>query len=123
MERMPDLSVLRVCYQSEIEQGRKLRDSALANLESRRKSWVTMCRTFAINHARRVGEVSINDVRAVFSLPVGFSVNTWGTILNCKELEPCGHVQARHKDAHARWVRIYKLKGEKCKVASYSLEK
>lgn len=95
---------------SDLQLGRKLRDQGLAKLEARRKDWITMCRTFAINHAKRAGQVSINDIRICFELPPDYSDNTWGCILRCKELEPCGFTQATHKEGHARVVRIYRIK-------------
>jgi hypothetical protein len=109
---------------SELSIGRQLRDDALAALEARRKSWVTMCRTFAINHAKRVGEVSINDVRRCFELPSGFHPSTWAAILRCNELQPLEGddgcpilVQATHKDAHARCVRTYRIKDKPLKLS------
>lgn len=90
--------------------GRQLRDEALAYFECVRSDWLNAARIKAINIARRKGQVTINDLREVVTLPHEFSPNTWGAVFKSKEFEAIGYTQASHSAAHARVVRIYKLK-------------
>src|SRR3990167_588079 len=53
-------------------------------------------------------EISIEDVRE--SLP-HLDYGAWtGSLFKDKEWEPCGFVQARHKNSHCRIVRLWKLR-------------
>jgi hypothetical protein len=54
--------------------------------------------------------VTINDVRKFIELPDDYHPNTWGAVLRGDAFEPIGFCQATHPSAHARVVRVYKLK-------------
>jgi hypothetical protein len=90
--------------------GRELRDEALAYIECARSKWLGTARFEAIKIAVNKGQVTINDLREVISLPEDFSPNTWGAVFKSKDFEAVGYTQASHAAAHARVVRIYKLK-------------
>ena len=93
-----------------LAQGRLLRDTALSLFETTRKAWLEEARAEAIRHASTHGQVTNNDVRQKVQLPEGVHPNAWGAVLKCKELKAVGFDQAHHPAAHARVVRIYKLK-------------
>ena len=95
-----------------MKEGRELRDKALAFLEQKRGEWISKARLEAIFIARHKGTVTINDVRDAINLPEDFHPNTWGAVLKSKDFEAVGFVQASHPSAHARVIRVYKLKGQ-----------
>lgn len=90
--------------------GRDLRDAGIAAVSIGREDWIAKARDMAIWVAKQSGKVTINDVRQLIDLPDDFHHNTWGAVLRGDAFEPIGYCQATHPSAHARVVRIYKLK-------------
>lgn len=90
--------------------GRQLRDKALAFLEDKRHEWISRARLEAIFIAKKKGSVTINDVRGAIQMPEDFHPNTWGAVLKSKDFEAIGFAQAIHPAAHARVVRVFKLR-------------
>lgn len=90
--------------------GRDLRDAGIARVSIGREEWIAKARGTAIAIARRAGQVTINDVRKFIELPDDYHPNTWGAVLRGDDFEPIGFCQATHPSAHARVVRVYKLK-------------
>jgi hypothetical protein len=91
--------------------GRDLRDAGIAAVSIGREDWIAKARDMAIWVAKQSGKVTINDVRQLIDLPDDFHHNTWGAVLRGDAFEPIGYCQATHPSAHARVVRVYKLKG------------
>jgi hypothetical protein len=91
--------------------GRKLRDAGIALVSIGREEWISKARKAAIRYAQKHGFVTINDVREQITLPEHFSPNVWGAILRGDDFQAVGYTQATHPKAHARVIRIYKLKG------------
>jgi hypothetical protein len=75
------------------------------------EDWIYEARSIAIEIATSSGTVTINDVRERIELPEQLSPNLWGAVLRGSDFEAIGYTQATHPSAHARVVRIYKLKG------------
>ena len=92
-------------------QGRKLRDAGIALVSIGREEWIEKARKAAIRFAQKHGSVTINDVRGQITLPEQFSHNVWGAIFRSGDFQAVGYTQATHPQAHARVIRIYKLKG------------
>jgi hypothetical protein len=90
--------------------GRDLRDAGIAAVSIGREDWIAKARDMAIWVAKQSGNVTINDVRQLIDLPDDFHHNTWGAVLRGDAFEPIGYCQATHPSAHARVVRVYKLK-------------
>ncbi len=90
--------------------GRDLRDAGIARVSIGREEWIAKARSTAVAIARRAGQVTINDVRKFIELPDDYHPNTWGAVLRGDAFEPIGFCQATHPSAHARVVRVYKLK-------------
>lgn len=90
--------------------GRDLRDAGIAAVSVGREDWIAKARDMAIWVAKQSGKVTINDVRQLIDLPDDFHHNTWGAVLRGDAFEPIGYCQATHPSAHARVVRVYKLK-------------
>ena len=90
--------------------GRDLRDAGIAAVSIGREDWIAKARDTAIWIAKESGKVTINDVRQLIDLPDDFHHNTWGAVLRGDAFEPIGYCQATHPSAHARVVRVYKLK-------------
>ena len=90
--------------------GRDLRDAGIAAVSIGREDWIAKARDMAIWIAKQSGKVTINDVRQLIDLPDDFHHNTWGAVLRGDGFEPIGYCQATHPSAHARVVRVYKLK-------------
>lgn len=92
--------------------GRDLRDAGLALVARGREDWLAYARSVAIEVAQATGQVTINEVRGRVNLPVDYHPNTWGAVFKSKDFEPVGFCQATHPSAHARVIRIYKLKNQ-----------
>ncbi len=92
--------------------GRDLRDAGIARVSIGREEWIAKARSTAVAIAQRAGQVTINDVRKFIELPDDYHPNTWGAVLRGDAFEPIGFCQATHPSAHARVVRVYKLKEE-----------
>jgi hypothetical protein len=90
--------------------GRDLRDAGIAAVSIGREDWIAKARRTAMNIAGRNGQVSINEVRLYLDLPDDCSPNLWGSVFKSKDFEAVGYCQATHPSAHARVVRVYKLK-------------
>lgn len=90
--------------------GRDLRDAGIARVSIGREEWIAKARSTAVSIARRAGQVTINDVRKFIELPDDFHPNIWGAVLRGDAFQAIGFCQATHASAHARVVRIYKLK-------------
>ena len=90
--------------------GRNLRDAGIARVSIGREEWIAKARSTAVAIAQRAGQVTINDVRKFIELPDDYHPNTWGAVLRGDAFEPIGFCQATHPSAHARVVRVYKLK-------------
>jgi hypothetical protein len=90
--------------------GRDLRDAGIARVSIGREEWIAKARSTAVAIAQRAGQVTINDVRKFIELPDDYHPNTWGAVLRSDAFEPIGFCQATHPSAHARVVRVYKLK-------------
>lgn len=90
--------------------GRDLRDAGIARVSIGREEWIAKARSTAVAIARRAGQVTINDVRKFIELPDDYHPNTWGAVLRGDAFEPIGFCQATHPSAHARVIRVYKLK-------------
>lgn len=97
---------------SDISVGRALRDSQLALFELGYSAFLELCRDEAAKIATQRGQVSINDVREVVELPWNVSPNVFGAVFKDRRFVPVGFAQASHPGAHARVIRVYKLKGE-----------
>jgi hypothetical protein len=95
-----------------MKEGRELRDAGLSLVTRDREDWLACARSVAIEVAEATGQVTINDVRERIELPADFHPNTWGAVLKGNTFEPIGYCQATHPSAHARVVRVYKLKGQ-----------
>lgn len=91
--------------------GQTLRDAGIARVSEGKDQWLAEARSNAVTIARIHGTVSINELRQVIELPDGYHPNAWGAVFKVPDLEPCGYTQATHPSAHARVVRVYKLKG------------
>ena len=90
--------------------GRDLRDAGIARVSIGREEWIAKARSIAVAIAQRAGQVTINEVRERVELPADYHPNTWGAVFKGDAFEPIGYCQATHPSAHARVVRVYKLK-------------
>lgn len=92
--------------------GRALRDSQLALFEHRDTDFLEHCRTLAVEICRRQGTVCINDIRAQMHIPAEIHPSVLGALFRSKKFTAVGFTEAKHKAAHARVVRVYKLTEE-----------
>jgi hypothetical protein len=90
--------------------GAEERDAVMAAFEARAMEFLDQARTFAAHRARLAGAVSINDVRACVPVPQDIHPNVLGAVFRTNQFQPIGWEQAVHRSAHARAVRVYKLK-------------
>jgi len=93
--------------------GRQIRDAVLDDLEMRRRAYIERARRYAVEHARRWGVVSINHVRAGCPPPADVPPAALGAVFRERNVwQVVSFCLAEHPAAHARVVRVYKLKGE-----------
>lgn len=90
--------------------GQQLRDAGIRQVAYGREEWISKARNMAALIAQQSGTVNINDIRGVIDLPNDYHPSTWGAIFKSKDFEAVGYCQATHPSAHARVVRIYKMK-------------
>ena len=90
--------------------GQQLRDAGINRVSIGREEWISKARDMAVWIAKESGTVNINDIRGVIDLPNDYHPNTWGAIFKAKDFKAVGYCQATHPSAHARVVRVYKLK-------------
>jgi hypothetical protein len=98
--------------------GKALRDAQLALFECRHVDFLDQCRQIATDIAKANGQVSINDVRAAIQLPAELHPSVLGAVFRSKKFTAIGYTEAAHKAAHARAVRVYKLKEDACQENS-----
>lgn len=92
------------------DQGRALRDAQLDMFQVRDAEFLASCRALAVAVCQAQGTVSINDIRAGIQLPAEMHPSVLGAVFKSKQFEACGFTEATHPQAHARVIRIYKLK-------------
>ena len=93
--------------------GRQIRDRILDDLEQRRWAYIKQAREFAVDFARRWGVVSINNVREGCPPPADVPPAALGAVFKERNVwQVVSFCLAEHPAAHARVVRVYKLKGE-----------
>lgn len=93
--------------------GRQIRDAVLADLEKRRWAYIEQARRYAVDFARRWGVVSINNVREGCPPPADVPPAALGAVFKERKVwQVVSFCLAEHPAAHARVVRVYKLKGE-----------
>lgn len=92
--------------------GTILRDSQLALFESRDTEFLSRCRALAVVVCRQQGQVSINDIRDRMLIPAHIHPSVLGAVFRSKQFQAIGFTEATHKQAHARVIRVYKLKEE-----------
>jgi hypothetical protein len=92
------------------DQGRALRDAQLDMFQVRDAEFLASCRALAVAVCQEQGTVSINDIRAQIPLPAEMHPSVLGAVFKTKQFEACGYTEATHPQAHARVIRIYKLK-------------
>lgn len=93
--------------------GRSLRDSQLTLFEQRDTAFLERCRALAVEVCRQQGQVSINDIRDRMLIPSEIHPSVLGAVFRSKQFQAIGFTEASHKQAHARVIRVYKLKEEK----------
>lgn len=93
--------------------GRELRDAEINRVSIGHEEWISKARDMAVWIAKESGTVNINDIRGVIDLPDDYHPSTWGAVFKSKDFEAVGYCQAIHPSAHARVVRVYKLKESK----------
>lgn len=91
--------------------GRALRDRGIERVSENHEMWLSWARKLARNWAKAHGTVSINEVRVLVEPPEGCHPNIWGAVFRHPDFVAVGYCQAVHASAHARVVRVYKLKG------------
>jgi hypothetical protein len=94
----------------DLEAGKALKDAGLASIESRNPDVLGALRNLARNLAWERGEISVNDLRELAEIPEDTSPLVFAAVFRGKDWEPCGFTMAAHPQAHARTVRLYRLR-------------
>jgi len=92
--------------------GQALRDAGIARVASQRATVLGALKNLARNLAWEREEISINDIREAANLPSDTTPLVFSAVFRGSEWEPCGYVTAAHPQAHARTVRLYRLRRE-----------
>ncbi len=95
---------------TDLEAGKALRDAGLTKIEARNAGVLDALRNLARNLAWERGEISINDLREEANLPEDTTPLVFAAVFRGKDWEPCGFTMAAHPKAHARTVRVYRLR-------------
>jgi hypothetical protein len=95
---------------ADLAAGKALKDAGLASIEARNPDVLGALRNLARNLAWERGEISINDLREFAELPEDTTPLVFAAVFRGKDWEPCGFTMAAHPQAHARTVRLYRLR-------------
>ena len=97
--------------QLDLLEGKRRRDEGIDRAAQASSDFLSLCRRIAHEHAIYNGETSINDVRKrIEGVPHNVNPNVLGAVFKEKMWEAVGYTQAEHPNAHARTIRVYKLK-------------
>jgi hypothetical protein len=91
-------------------EGRAIKERQLDMFEQRDHLFLERCRSLATLICRERGQVSINDVRQFITVPPGVHPSVLGAVFRDKRFRKVGLTEASHPQAHARIIRVYKLK-------------
>ena len=91
--------------------GEQLRDEGIARVSIGKEQWMANIRKLAGLICQSNGSVSINDLKKS-ALPEGAHHNLWGSVFKHQRFVPVGYTKATHPKAHARVIRVYKLRGQ-----------
>ena len=91
-------------------EGRAIKERQLDIFEMRDHEFLERCRSLAAMVCRERGQVSINDVRQFIEVPPGVHPSVLGAVFRDKRFTKVGLTEASHPQAHARVIRVYKLK-------------
>jgi hypothetical protein len=94
-----------------VNSGRAFKTAQLDIFEQRDHEFLERCRTLARMVCRERGQVSINDIRAIITVPPGVHPSVLGAVFRGKEFVRVGYTEASHPEAHSRVVRVYRLGG------------
>lgn len=92
--------------------GRGLRDNQMALFQVRDARFLDVCRAVAVEVIKIRGKASINDIRARVFIPPDMNPSVLGAVFRTKKFRAIGITEASHPQAHARIVRVYKLREE-----------
>lgn len=90
--------------------GQALRDAGIRSIASQNAAVLGALKNLARNLAWIREEISINDLREAANLPADTTPLVFAAVFRGKEWEPCGYTTAAHPQAHARTVRLYRLR-------------
>lgn len=95
---------------SAAEQARTLRDAGIQQVESNNLSWVERARDIALQLAAKRGEVTADDVRAVFKEEPNHP-NAWGAVFRSPRLKWGGTMRpsstvSRHAGLQRVWLYV-----------------
>jgi hypothetical protein len=92
--------------------GQALRDAGIGSVAARNVAVLGALKNLARNLAWAREEISVNDLREAADLPADTTPLVFAAVFRGKEWEPCGYTTAAHPQAHARTVRLYRLRRE-----------
>mgnify|MGYP003435503394 CR=1 len=76
---------------------------------SRSKAWLDMAQEYAIDHAKRHGYVTADDVRKYLPMPDGVDPRVMGALFNRKSFRADGYVKSIRKECHNRPIARFRL--------------
>lgn len=91
-------------------EGRAIKERQLDMFEQRDHLFLERCRALAVMVCQQRGQVSINDIRQIIEVPPGVHPSVLGAVFRTKQFTKVGLTEASHPQAHARVIRVYKLK-------------
>ena len=94
---------------SDLNLGRALRDAQLDLFERKATEFLSHCRALAVEVCKKQGSVCINDIRSHVQLPAHMHPSVLGSVFKSKKFRVVGFTEAKHKQAHARIIRVYEL--------------
>lgn len=64
----------------------------------------------AIGICRKMGKVTVDDLRKVVKLPESTDARIFGAVLSQKVFEPIGFTITKVKSSHGRPIRVFKIR-------------
>lgn len=89
--------------------GVELKEQGILFVSENRSCWLARVRKHAEMLIRTRGQITSDDLQAVFTLPYGASRNLWGAVFHDARFQCMGFQSSRRPSAHARTIRVWGL--------------
>ena len=88
-------------------EGVRLADEGIAKVSVGKSEWLAKARQAVVDHAKKHGQVTSDDLHDICPLPVGAHPNLIGAVWRNLNLTFAGYQQSKRPSAHGRVIRVW----------------